>query len=106
MALADFIADTSGEPKLRAWVFRESEQEADLPPLMPRQDGWRITIAHANPSVSTEPVRMTWEPTLAEALPHMNYYWPEPPKWRRQDTGQEVDLHALTRQAWEKWELE
>ena len=106
MALSDFIADTSDGSQLRAWVFPADYRESDLPTLEPRKGGWRILIAHADQPPSAEPIRATWEPTLAEALAHMDLYWPEVPRWRHEDTGEEVDLHALVDRTWAKIERE
>jgi hypothetical protein len=96
--MADYVAQSSAEPRLKAWLWSTDEDESALDPLIPRKHGWRLTIAE----IDGEPVRITWLETLAECLAQMDYYWPEVPIWRRDDTGDVVDLHALVGHQWQK----
>lgn len=100
--MPDYRAESSTEPKLQAWLFSDDKGEAELDPLEPRRDGWRLIVEYADPSIASEPVRSTWMVTLLEAIQQMDHYWPEAPAWKRLDTGAAVDLNGMIGHKWEK----
>lgn len=90
--MREFIAETQVEPRLRAWLYPADEAEDAEDPFEPRPTGWRIVIETIDEAVRFEPIRSTWEPTIQEALRHMDLYWPGKPVWRDAKTGEIVNL--------------
>jgi hypothetical protein len=89
--MPDYRAETTHEPKLQAW-------------LHPDEPGWRLVIEYVDETIRYEPIRSTCEPTLHEALRHMDLYWPEFPEWRCLETGQSVDVGGPVGYVWQKKE--
>lgn len=98
----EYRAESSEPPKIQAWVFCEDKAEADLDPMIPRRDGWRIVIEYVDQNEAREPIRSTWMETLKEVLEQTDYYFPEEPVWKAVDTGEVVDLGKIAGHRWQK----
>jgi hypothetical protein len=77
---------------LLAHLNPENLNDDILDPFVERPWGWRIVIERPDVPGDAGIVRSTWEPTLAEALAHMELYWPGTPTWRDSDSGEVVNL--------------
>jgi hypothetical protein len=92
----EFVATTSTEPRLRAWLCPEDPLDDEWDPFVFRKDGWRVVIERIG-MPGEEPVRSTWEETLEEALRHVTPHWTAPPVWRDNATGEIVNLEKPVR---------
>jgi len=75
-----------------AYLNPANREDDIIDPFIERPWGWRIVIERPDTPGDGGIVRSTWEPTLAEALAHMEEYWPGRPVWRDYDSGEVVNL--------------
>lgn len=87
-----FVAHTPTKPFLRAWLNPEDSNDVIDDPRVPRNDGWRVVIELLENGDVKELVRSTWEPTIDEALAHVNLRWPTKPEWFDHGTKKRVHI--------------
>lgn len=84
-----FIADAPGPPRRRFYIYRDP---ADGAPGSVR--GWCFVVDEYDASGEPQPLRDSWEETFTEIMRYPSLYADGELVWRREDTGETVDLAA------------
>jgi hypothetical protein len=90
--LDTFVAEQIGPPRRRYWIARDPDP-ADGPPNSVR--GWAFIYDELGPDGQWTPGWDTWEESFCEILRYPPEYATEPLLWRRESTGDAVDLTSL-----------
>lgn len=86
-----FIANWEGPPRRELHIWTEAALGAN------ELHGWCFAVAEADESGTLQPLYDSWEATFEEILRYPEVYAPRGITWRREDTGDVIDIYNLQR---------